>query len=56
MNEPGTAALAADAAPCRDPAYRAELGERACMDLMTRADWRTLLEIWAEQQALEMTL
>jgi hypothetical protein len=38
-----------DAAPCRDPAMRAELGERACTALMTRADWRTLLEVWADQ-------
>lgn len=42
-----------DGAPARDSAYRAELGERACMALMTQADWQTMLEIWVSQQGLD---
>ena len=38
--------------PWRDPAVRIELGDRACSDLMSQADWREVLEIWTYQQGL----
>ena len=37
------------AEPARDAGMRAELGERACMALMSRDDWRALLEVWVAQ-------
>jgi hypothetical protein len=38
--------------PWRDPAFRIELGERACQELMTQADWQKILEIWSHQERL----